>query len=259
MTFTATSVLPSPEICRQYHRVRCNRRRQSGQYNNSFLRRSEQLQAWANKEESRQIAVCSNFQTRHAARDFAIDAIDLIKDAQIPVAWALNPRNDLREDVTSVGVLKYLTLQALQQNHTMLNERSAALSAARYQSATTEDDWINLLGSALEGLPQIYMIVDLEILGIGMTERSWSGIFTTLFERLQCRNIRTVVKVAFVLTRSIYKATLIQDMDQRSILQIPMNRSGRVSKHRTQARLNKPWKRQRNLLSLAGSSGDGLS
>lgn len=259
MTFTATSVLPSPEACRQYHRVRRNRRRQSGQDNSGILRDSKQLQAWANKEESHQIAICSNFQSRHAARDFAIDAIDLIKEAQIPVVWVLNPRNDSREDVTSLEVLKYLVSQVLQQNHTMLNERSAALSAARYQSATTEDDWISLLGSVLEGMSQIYMIVDLEILGIEKAERSWPGIFTTLVERLQCRNIRTVVKVAFVLTRSIYKATLIQDMDQRSILQIPTSRSGRVSKCRTQTHLTKSWKRENRLLSLASSSSDGLS
>jgi hypothetical protein len=256
MSFTATSVLPTPENVRQYHRVRRNRRRRRGFDDDGFLRDSQQLHSWVNQRNSSQIAVCSSFQARHAARDFATDAIDLILDAEIPVIWALKPRNDFEGDVASIDVLKYLVSQILQQNHTMLNERSAALSAARYQSARSEDDWINILGSAFEGLPQVYVIVDMEILSTEMmTDRSWPAIFTLLAERLSARAVKTVVKVAFVVTRTTHKALVAEDLDQRRILQIPFNRSGQIHKQKEQSRMARRRNRSR-LLSLASTVTD---
>lgn len=61
-----------------------------------------------------------------------------------------------RSDVPSVvDVLKQLVLQALRIDQSMLNERACALSAARFQSARTEAQWFDLLGSVIPGFPRL--------------------------------------------------------------------------------------------------------
>lgn len=86
------------------------------------------------------------------ARDFAVDMIDVITGAGVPVVWALDPTHDSVTATTPPDVLKYVTGQVLRHNHTMLNERSATLNAVRFQSTTTEVGWFSLLGAALEGM-----------------------------------------------------------------------------------------------------------
>lgn len=156
---------------------------------------------------------------RNVLNDFVADTIDLIVDANIPAVWVLQTRND--GQYSSVDILKQLVLQVLQQNHTLLNERSAALNAARYQSATTEDEWFNILGSVLDGLAQIYIIVDAEMLNSGIDGRiTWASAFQKLFDELGRRGVDTVVKVAII----GYKATTLNYLPKAvvdSAVQIP--------------------------------------
>jgi hypothetical protein len=81
----------------------------------------------------------------------------------------------------------------------LVNEQSPVLNAARFQSARTEGDWFELLGSVLEGLPQIYVVVDAEILSKEFSSHiRWPEAFLHLFERLQERFCKSVVKVVLV-------------------------------------------------------------
>jgi len=145
-----------------------------------------------------------SFRARNVLNNFVADTIDLIVDANIPAVWVLQTRND--GQYSSVDILKQLVLQVLQQNHTLLNESSASLNAARYQSATTEDEWFSLLGSVLVGLAQIYIIVDAEMLNSSIDGRiTWASAFQKLFDELERRGVDTVVKVAII----GYKATTL--------------------------------------------------
>lgn len=128
--------------------------------------------------------------------------IDLITKADVPVVWALHPTFDSSVQLTSVDVLKHITLQVLRLNHTMLTEQAITLSAARFQSTVTESGWFSLLGSALEGLPQLYIIIDLEVLDkFDMTGGTWLEEFSRLFNDMSARHIRTILKIAFVSPR----------------------------------------------------------
>ncbi|KAJ3537715.1 hypothetical protein NM208_g6198 [Fusarium decemcellulare] len=198
LTFMSDSVLPDPFTMRQYYASRRNRRRRIDAGKNQLSLDSTQLQQWGARTESSQLLVQGSFKSRHLTRDFAIDMIDLIVDAGVPVAWALDPDRQPGTAFTSMDVLKYVASQVLKLNHTMLNERSASLNAARFQSISTEAEWFSLLGAVLEGLQQIYLVIDLELLNRAVTpEVSWLTEFPRLFESLVARNIRTVVKVAF--------------------------------------------------------------
>ncbi|KAF2736243.1 hypothetical protein EJ04DRAFT_598270, partial [Polyplosphaeria fusca] len=175
---------------------------------------------------------------RQVVRDFAVDAIDLIIEAQIPVIWALGMQNNQPLFVAEDDA-KYLVSQVLRQNHALLSERSAALSAARYQSATTMNEWFDLLGSALAGMQQAYFIIDLELvhrsIGGAMV---WSQLFEQLFQALRFRGCTTVLKIAFLGSRMDHRKQLTE-FDQKKIVQLPRAKAGRVTKASKGQRLHR--------------------
>ncbi|XTI82906.1 hypothetical protein V2W45_1464303 [Cenococcum geophilum] len=128
--------------------------------------------------------------TLEVRKTLEADVIDSISVTNNPVVWALNSGNNTTIDYTPIDVLKQIVSQALQQNHTLLNERSAALNAARFQSAVTENEWFSLVGSALEGLQTIYIVIDLEVIAHAIsTDTSWSEAFLQLFDEFQARSV----------------------------------------------------------------------
>lgn len=229
MSFTSASPFSTPEFSRNYYTVRrnCNRRR--GLDNNKVVQDSLQLRAWSSGKESSQLGICGSFNTRQTVRDFAADMIDLITEAQVPVLWALNiPHSELQ--YSPEDIIKYIISQVLRKNHTLLNERSAALNAARYQSATTVDDWVALLGKVLEGLPHAYLIIDVDFLQNSEgTVTSWTQLFQRLFEGLEARGARTILKVALLGSRTAHRSCL-NELDQRQVLQLPKARISKVTK-----------------------------
>jgi hypothetical protein len=226
LTFIATSSLASPELTRQFYISMRNRRRRQKGVQDDVLQRSAQLQAWGSDSHSSLVLVSGTFRTRHTARDFAADAIDLISSAKVPVVWALNSRGDEHQPYSSIDVLKQLVLQVLQQNHKLLNERSAALNAARFQSATSEEEWFNLLGSVLDGLPQVYIIVDLGVLGRRIDDQyPWPNAFARLVNELQARRINTVIKVALISYKPSQKPEIPSSFG--TAIQIPREKRGK--------------------------------
>ena len=94
------------------------------------------------------------------------------------------------------------------------------LTAKRFQSARTEDDWFNLLGSVLEGLPQIYIIMDLEVLGKRTDDQyPIPNAFARLVDQLEQRQVRTVVKIALISYRPLELSELPSVFDK--VITIP--------------------------------------
>ncbi|KAI0431097.1 hypothetical protein F5Y09DRAFT_330615 [Xylaria sp. FL1042] len=202
-SFISASPLPRPDLVRQSYNARRNRRQQASSGATTTLPWISDVQEWGQKRTSTQILVQGYFKTRHTIRDFAANAIDLIKEANIPVVWALDPRVELPAEnrFNTTDVLKYLACQVLQINHTMLTERQASLSSARFQSAVTESEWLELLTSVLQGMNQIYFIVDMDLVErSGGTASEWLWHFARISGNLRVRNIHIIVKVAFICT-----------------------------------------------------------
>jgi len=141
-----------------------------------------------------------SYLTRLETKDFAADLVALLRGIKIQVVWSLSAKAEGTLCWRSpVDVLKQLVLQILQLNHLLVDAQSPILNAARFQSARTEGDWFELLGSVLEGLPQIYIVVDAEVLSKEFSSQvSWPEAFMHLFERLQEKFCKTVVKVVLV-------------------------------------------------------------
>jgi hypothetical protein len=71
--------------------------------------------------------------------------------------------------------------------------------AARFQSATKETEWFDILASTLEGLGQLYLMIDVDLLEkSGSIGERWIAEFPRFFKKLLERSIKTVVKVAFI-------------------------------------------------------------
>ncbi|PQE06103.1 Nacht domain protein [Rutstroemia sp. NJR-2017a BBW] len=156
------------------------------------------------------------------AQDFAVDVISLICESRIPVIWILNP--NLSEDSTTapttIDILKHLVLQILQINQHRLTEKSLSLSATQFQCAKSEEEWFDLLVSALMGLPLLYIVVDLEVLKSAPAEK---GLlvhgFLNLMKRLSSGSVDTVMKVVFI---SYFESvTSAADIPTNEVLRIP--------------------------------------
>lgn len=244
MTFLATSNLPSPDLVRHTLSVKRKLRLRLGQNHHHYnpnppsLYHSPILQTWGASPTSSQILVDGSIPKRHVLQDFAIDVIDLVCGADIPIVWVLqsnqfnhgktNSTEEPMEDFTATDILKYLAWQILKANHSMVDERSASLSARRFQTARTEKEWFALLGAVLEGLQQVYLVVDLDLvdslLPPGEEEgqsRWWLGEFSWFFERLRERGVKTVVKVLLfraATTRGGTESQVPRSMRQRQLI-----------------------------------------
>jgi hypothetical protein len=122
---------------------------------------------------------------------------------KLPVVWVLNPAREKRHrDPIAADIMKQLIFQILRLNQSILTERSISLSSARLQSATTEKQWFDILGSVIDGLDLVYIIIDIECLSSAMSDASenfsWVAAFRKLFEDLRTKKIDTVVKVLLV-------------------------------------------------------------
>ena len=183
-----------------------------------------------------------SFGTSHQARDFAADAISLIRDANIPVVWVLNMKQDGNASQPSfTDVLKLLVHQILQNN---LYLHNAWFSAARFQSAQTDSEWFNLSESLLHGLPQIYIIVDVEILDSSFCEvPDWIKEFHNFFEILKEKSIQTTAKVALV----SYRTNLLKDcsLDENNIVHLQKTKWQRASEKKTLSTQGRSWRRHR--------------
>lgn len=164
---------------------------------------SRKLQHWASAAASGLILVKFSCIHRCEARDLATKLVDLFKTMVIPVIWILGtPVNGSAfRSLSPMNVLKQLVLQALQINHPILSERSTSLNPARFQCATTEQDWFGLLASVLIGIPHLHVVIDISVLSEELgSQLLWPTAFVSLFDRIASACPSTIVKVVLVTT-----------------------------------------------------------
>ncbi|KAF2972066.1 hypothetical protein GQX73_g1629 [Xylaria multiplex] len=254
-SFISTSSIPRPDLVRQSYNARRNRRRQANSGHLTSQLWISDMKEWGDKWISTQILVQGSFKTRHEIRDFAANTIDLIQEAKVPVVWALDPRAELLPDhqFNTSDVLKYLASQVLQINHSAFTERHASISSARFHSAAKETEWLELIGSMLQDMNQLYFIIDLDlVVRSGGTAIEWLGYFAKVSDDLKIRNIRTIVKVAFICTSRCVVETLPPETKS---IRLDTMVSGRVKGH---ARKVKRRKQRLSRSKLISAVEEGL-
>lgn len=100
---------------------------------------------------------------------------------------------------------------------------SADFNAARVGSATTETDWLEILKEGLTGFSEVYIIIDMEVLGQSPEDegKSWLKFFRH-FEALVGNLQGVVVKVAILSFRQDF--IRIVSPASPSVRQIPLRR-----------------------------------
>jgi len=188
----------------QYHYALHRRRRSPiSQLSNRFWH-STKLRNWTRSPQSEISLIMGTFHSRLALRGFCVDVIEQLRAHQVPVLVSMRVTDDLSTTtkISSMDLLKYFVKQALQLSQKMRNERSMALSCARFHSAMSETEWFQLLESVLAEIGQtVYIIVDLELLDpdLDMLGRfSWLSAFRAFFSRLEERQVSTQVKVLLI-------------------------------------------------------------
>lgn len=161
------------------------------------------VQSWNSAKNSSLVMIKGTFKSRFQIKDFCTNVVELLNNSQIPVVWVLKTIDAAAEqNISTVDLLKCLISQVLRLNHSLQTNFAMSNRLRKFRHATTEKDWFNLLGSVLEGLPRLYIVIDIEILSASLASFtkgfSWPSAFLDLFQDLSDRGLNTVVKVVLV-------------------------------------------------------------
>lgn len=202
----------------QYGLFMRNRRRLTAASSNKRFWLDSKFDKWKTSPESSLIIVQGHAQLRTDIRDFCVNVVEALRDANVPVLWALKMvERDATHEPSVVDLIKDLVSQALRVNTSLHTEQSLALNCARFQSASTESEWFELLGAVLAGIPQTYMIIDTDIVSTiyANTTKDFSlpQAFLDLFKGLSSRGVKTTLRVILV----SYRSNMSQKSDQQDI------------------------------------------
>ncbi|KAH7196525.1 uncharacterized protein B0J16DRAFT_1314 [Fusarium flagelliforme] len=165
---------------------------------------SPKLQVWSTAPESRTAIVKGGLRARHASRKFSVNIIQQLQSKNIPVVWALqDPEKYLQNTKgSSTDLFKHLILQVFKLSQDCTTENTMSLQCAQFHRANTENDWLQLLGSALlRARTQIYLIIDLAVIDHNLLPAegfSWFTAFQTLFAEMVKRSPQLQVKVLLI-------------------------------------------------------------
>lgn len=164
------------------------------------------VEKWNSSRESSLIIVKGTWQLRLHVQSFCTESIASLRDANVPVFWALNTMvaqggTNSRDQVSTIDLLKYLITQAVSINKTIQTDAALTPWLSSYSSAKTEEEWMDLLMRLLQGVPKVYIVLDMEVLSrslSNLTGNFWPSAFLKGFSELSARSYRTVVKVVLV-------------------------------------------------------------
>lgn len=161
------------------------------------------VEQWSSSNDSALAVLSGNYRSRDTVSDFCVDQVEQLRSSNIPVLWAFRADGDrvASQSASSIDLLKYLILQALRRNPSLRTEKSMALSYARFQSATTEKEWFQVLETVLVGMGhQTHIIIDIGVLDSTLEpteDFSWCSAFLDFFQDLKERETQAIVKVLF--------------------------------------------------------------
>jgi hypothetical protein len=204
----AVSQLPHPQAAYQtsFFLARKRRARPSARGPPFWL--EDKIQRWNSSATSSFVVVDGTRRMRFHLQWFCAETITVLRQSGIPVIWALKtmmPGGDYAEDgVSSIDMIKYLVSQTVLLNSTMHTEAAMSPRLHSFKEAKSESDWIKILGSVLQGLPHLYVVLDVEVLN----QTSRGGLYN-LTAKLSELKVETVVKIVIInYNRSSLRGTL---------------------------------------------------
>lgn len=161
--------MADPNKCYQHHLFFRDRRVSSAGVKVSTNRfwLSPMLKDWSLSEQSALIAVQGSFLLSPALQDFSVSVIQQLREANVPVLWALRGSHPTDQRSNSItDLLKYLIVQIIHMSQELQTEKDLALRCSQLHTPRAVQEWFELFKRAIQGLDlrQMYLVLDLETL-----------------------------------------------------------------------------------------------
>ncbi|RYC62791.1 hypothetical protein CHU98_g3423 [Xylaria longipes] len=130
----------------------------------------------------------------HILKHFCVSSIELLRDSKLPVIWALKTLTSDKttaDQVSTIDILKYLIQQAVKVNENIHTDAALAPRFGAHLRAKTEEDWVKVLASDLQGIPLVYIVLDVE----GPFTDEYRDLVVTVSDRKQIG--RSTARTAF--------------------------------------------------------------
>lgn len=180
------------------------------------------VQEWNKSRISSLVIIKGTWKLQYSILGFCTESIASLRETQTPVIWALKTpgtqESGLAGQVSTIDLIKYLISQSVSVNKAMHTDAALTPHLGCYLSAKTDDEWLSLLTSVLQGIPLLYIILDMEVPSpslASLNKNFWPSAFLNVFSQLSARNIITVIKVALVDYGSLFQGPLISEAQER--------------------------------------------
>lgn len=151
------------------------------------------LEKWSSDTQS-SVLVATNAQD-HIIRDFILEVAELIRQSPHPVFWILPCHRYWDSEYFLVDIVSAMVLQAIQLNPEQLISRHDAITSSDLKGAKAVEDWLRILHRALSGLPQIFIVIDADILyhASGYDRQEPTIMLQKLFSFVQSTKVKILV------------------------------------------------------------------
>jgi hypothetical protein len=156
-----------------------------------LLPNTTQLQDWSDRPQSSFLFFQST--SVQVAKAFLINLVDLIREQNFRILWALRFPDYWERKLTNLDILRMLVIQSLQINPHVLTSSAHPITITHLREAVNERDWLVLLNRALIGLSYVYIVLDADLLSHATGQDRY--VATKLVEAFPTMVTSTVVKL----------------------------------------------------------------
>jgi hypothetical protein len=149
--------------------------------------------------------VIGNTWSRTILQSLYFGVIEQLQDAKVPVPFVLKVPNDdcgSAGRVSVIDVLKYLIEQAIRVSQDGQTEKSMSLTYANISEASTEKEWLQILGRILGELDgQVCIIFDVRVPNRRLEDSSsfsWILAFEKIYRNLAAQRCEIILRVLLV-------------------------------------------------------------
>jgi hypothetical protein len=177
----------------------CRRQHKRQALNIDAVWSSASLKAWNSGPESAILIVQGSVSKKAETLAVGTFMTKFMQIEQVPVLWALQSVvNNQPVRTTPLQILRYLAMQALQQNQdTIGNHISESFNHTRISSAHTIQHWTTILKSAIESVPIVYVLIDLDLIELDDSSTMLPALLQSLSHLTdECKP--TVLKVVLI-------------------------------------------------------------
>lgn len=159
------------------------------------------LGPWAALSQSSIVIFEGTLRCRDWIEEIAIETTQLVEMKSVPVAWSLNipPESKDGEELrryTAQDIIAQLCLQFLRQNPRRHRQPMIEKCLSMSKAAATELEWFGVLAYCLEGLDEVYIILNLDVMSRGIPKAiSWPALFESMSQSFATNPACCIVKV----------------------------------------------------------------